>query len=109
MYAACHDGVEDVKDRRHEDKGKLHRLGDPRQETGERRREQNTGRDFLIFGVRFVVHRRARRGQREQHQRELALHEFPGVLVGVAAEGFHPFFQHLEPDGLVAVDHGPHG
>ena len=53
----------------------------------------------------FVIHRQARGGQREQHQREFALHEFTGILVGVAAEGLHSFFQHLEPDGLVAVDH----
>ena len=53
----------------------------------------------------FVIHRQARGGQRVQHQREFALHEFTGILVGVAAEGLHSFFQHLEPDGLVAVDH----
>ena len=34
-----HDGVKDVQNRGDEDKGKFNRLGDPRQEAGERRRE----------------------------------------------------------------------
>ena len=62
---------------------------------------------IFIFGMRFMIHRQTRRRQGKQHQREFTLHELTGVLVGVAAEGFHPFFQHLEPDGLVAVDHRP--
>ena len=99
-----HDGVEDVENWRHKDKGELNRLGDPGQEAGQRGGEQNTGGDFFILSVRFVVHRQTGRWQREQHQRELALHEFTGVLVGIAAEGFHPFFQHFEPDSLVAVN-----
>ena len=102
---ARHNGVKDVEDRRDEDESELHRLGDPSQEAGECRREQNTGRDFFIFGMRFMIYRQTRRRQGKQHQREFTLHELTGVLVGVAAEGFHPFFQHLEPDGLVAVDH----
>ncbi|MNP44572.1 hypothetical protein D3C76_1384370 [compost metagenome] len=99
-----HNGVKDVQNRRDENKGELYRLGDARQEAGQCRREQDTGSDFFVFGVGFVVHRQTGRRQREQHQRELALHELTGVLVGVAAEGFGAFFQHFEPDCLVAVN-----
>ena len=100
-----HHGVEDVQNRCHEDKGELNRLGDPSQEAGERRREQNTGGNFLILRVCFVIHRQTCRRQREQHQRELALHKLTGVLIGIATEGFDPLLQHFEPDGLIAVDH----
>ena len=101
---ARHDGVKDVKDWRHEDKGELYRLGDPCQETGQRGGEQNTGSDFFVFGMRFVIHRQTGRRQREQHQREFTLHEFTGILIGIAAKGFNAFFQHFEPDCLVAMD-----
>ncbi len=44
-----HDGVEDVQDRRHEDKGKFYGFGNAGQEAGQRGREENTGRDFLFL------------------------------------------------------------
>ncbi len=103
-----HDSVKDIEDRRHEDKGKFDRLGDP--PSGSRSMPQRTGsrkQFFFITGMRFVVHRRASRRQCKQHQRKLALHKFTGILVGVAAKGFGAFFQHFEPDSLVAMDNWP--
>ena len=55
-----------------EEEGELDRLGDAREHTGECCREQETARDFFLFGARRMVHGERRARQTEDHEDELA-------------------------------------
>ena len=92
-----------------EDKGKLDGFGDASQKRGERRREQDAGRN--LGEVCVADHSQACRGQAEHHDGEEACHEIPGrgitCEVAVQVAIYDPIRSmigaKLEPD--VGVEH----
>ena len=76
--------VDQVERPRNEHEGELQRLGDPREERGQTRREHDASNDLLLARFRLVPDGQSRRGESEHHDREEAGHE--DARAGIAGE-----------------------